>query len=187
MTGANGVTVSGSGKDITVTGTSYSIAGYAPPNQNQAIIGLFSKENASVTEATPAGSFTIYGGNNIQILGGYESFTLAATDTHLSSNSLTIANNSSAGFDITVKDTGNNQDTETLDPKITLGTHTAAADQISFVNGVANLPVYTKDEIDSQNKALNALEYKGTVGTDGSAASSISQLISSQAETLKIG
>ena len=55
------------------------------------------------------------------------------------------------------------------------------------MDGVANLSVYTKDEIDSQNRALNALEYKGTVGTNGSAASSISQLASGQAGTLKIG
>lgn len=185
MTGANGISVSGTGTAVTVTGTSYNLG--TDLNENDDIsITLWG--NSGGNSRSDNGEVILLKGNNVTFTGvDGEGIAINATDTHLDSNSLTIANNSTAGFDITVQDTGNNSDTATLNPKITLGTHTAAAEQISFVDGVANLSVYTKDEIDSQNRALNALEYKGTVGTNGSAASSISQLASGQAGTLKIG
>lgn len=168
VSGANGVAVSNTGKAITVTGTSYEMTSPAVvTDSNTAIIKLQSKVDANPnTTAVEVSSISISGGSNVTITGdNANNFTIAAADTTLNTTqATTIANNATAGFDITVKDTLNNGNTETLNPKITLGTHTAAADEIKFVNGVANLPVYTKNEIDQMNRDLNALVYRGTVG-----------------------
>lgn len=178
MTGANGVTVSNSGRDITITGTAYELHSPAVvTDSNTATIKLQSKSTASGS-LTDVSSVTVSAGNNVAITGTANNVVIAAEDTTLDSNSLSTANNATSGFDISIRDTGENGNTATIDPKITLGTHTAAGEQISFINGVANLSVYTKAEIDSQNRALNAMTYKGTVGTNGSAATGISEITS---------
>lgn len=187
MAGANGVTVSNSDRNITITGTAYELHSPAVvTDSNTAIIRLQNKSTANGS-LTNVSSVTVSAGANVSITGDANNIAIAAVDTTLSDQSLSITNNATSGFDISVIDTDGNGDTETIDPKITLGTHTAAADQISFVNGVANLPVYTKAEIDSQNRALNAMTYKGTVGTNGSAADDVDDITSvSIGDTFKL-
>ena len=143
-------------------------------NSDEAIIKLQSKDSATAT-AADVSSISIKGGTNVDITGNANEVVITAQDTTLQSVTGAAAA-SGTGFTVTVTDTDGNTPSGTIDPKITLGTHTAAADQIGFTAGVANLPVYTKDEIDSMNRALDALMYKGTVGSGGSAAQQVSQL-----------
>lgn len=184
MQGANGVTVSGSGKDVTVTGTSYRLGNSAvseDPSTNFSI-SLLKKENASASE-TVAGEVFIYAGNNISLTGlRDDDITISATDTTLSS--VTTAPLTPSGFLITVTDSSSNSDSATINPKITLGANTT---EYVFANGTANLPVYTKTEIDNQNKALNAMVYRGTVGTGGSKATSIDGISTAEPLGMKIG
>lgn len=171
MTGANGVAVSNTDRALTITGTSYEMSAPAiASNSNVATLKLQSKANATAS-AVDVSSVTLTGGTNVTLTGTANAITIAAEDTTM--GTVTVANNATSGFDITVADSNSNSDTGTIDPKITLGTHTDAADQISFISGVANLPVYTKDEIDSMNKSLDAITYRGTVGTGGSKATAI--------------
>ena len=185
VTGANGVSVSNSGKALTVTGTSYELS--APSvvaNSNTAYLKLNSKASASAT-AQEEDSITIRAGDsNVRITGSGDEVVISTQDTQLSSaNGAPVE--SGTGFNINVIDTLTNQVTATIDPKITLGTHTQAADQIGFTNGVANLPVYTKDEIDSMNRSLDAVIYRGTVGAGGSKGNSIANI--TEADGIQVG
>ena len=175
LTGANGITVSSNDDDLTITGTSYQMSSAAPNAETDtAVIKLQSKANASAS-AADVSSISIKGGDNVDLSGSANEIIITAQDTILSSVTGAAAT-SGTGFTITVADTAGMTPSGSIDPKITLGTHTTAAEQIGFTSGVANLPVYTKDEIDNMNRALDALTYKGTVGSGGSAAQQVSQL-----------
>ena len=89
----------------------------------------------------------------------------AATDTHANISEVTATANK-AGFDITVKDTDNVSKSATLDPVIKVG---SAESSVHFVNGVADLDVYTIAETDNKItdalKAANAMVIRGEVNT----------------------
>ena len=89
----------------------------------------------------------------------------AATDTHANISEVTATANK-AGFDITVKDTDNVSKTATLNPVIKVG---SAESSVHFVDGVADLDVYTITETDNKIadalKAANAMVIRGEVNT----------------------
>lgn len=166
MTGANGVNVSNSGTDITITGTAYEMHSAAvAQDSNRATVKLQSKSSASGT-LTDVGAITVSAGDNVTITGTADNIVIAAKDTTLTPSSVSAGNNAVSGFDITVKDSENNGNTGTINPKITLGNHTASADEIAFASGVANLPVYTKTEVDTLMSDVDAMVYKGTIVGD---------------------
>lgn len=75
------------------------------------------------------------------------------------------------GFKIAVTDIMGTQ-SDTISPSVKVG---ASSDDtkhktLNFVNGTATLPVYTKEEIDDIKLALNAMTYRGLVGTSDSSA-----------------
>lgn len=169
MDGANGITVSNSGNALTVTGTAYEIHSPAVvADSNAATLKIQSKSSAtgSLTDVSSIGISAGESGN-IQITGAADSIVIDAKDTHLTENSVSVANHATAGFNIQVKDNYNGGNAAQLDPKITLGTHTATADEYHFVAGVANLPVYTKDEVDGLLNDVDAMTYKGLVTEAG--------------------
>lgn len=90
----------------------------------------------------------------------------AATDTHANISEVTAAANTGNGFDITVKDTDNTSKSATLDPVIKVG---STESSVHFVNGVADLDVYTITETDNKIadalKAANAMVIRGEVNT----------------------
>ena len=129
-----------------------------------AILGSFESLNAGVSLVSANGqessTFGFKAGKNVQIGQTDGEITVSATDTTLKENGLNISNNTTQGFDIKVSDTSNTVVGGTLDPIIKVG-----SSSVHFVNGEANLPVYTTSEIDSKFKGLNGMTYKGTVGT----------------------
>ena len=73
------------------------------------------------------------------------------------------------GFRVGVTDIMGTQ-SDVINPSIKVG---ASSDDtkhktLNFVNGTATLPVYTKEEIDDIKLALNAMTYRGLVGTSAS-------------------
>ena len=75
------------------------------------------------------------------------------------------------GFSVGVTDIMGTQ-SDVINPSIKVG---ASSDDtkhktLNFVNGTATLPVYTKEEIDDIKLALNAMTYRGLVGTSASSA-----------------
>lgn len=129
-----------------------------------AIIDSFEELNAGVSLVSANGqessTFGFKAGTNVEIGQTDGQITVSATDTTLKENGLNISNNATQGFDIKVSDTSNTVVGGTLDPVIKVG-----SSSVHFVNGAANLPVYTTSEIDSKFKGLNGMTYKGTVGT----------------------
>lgn len=130
-----------------------------------AIIGSFEELNAGISLVSANGqessTFGFQAGKNVTIGQTDSQITVSATDTTLKENGFTVSNNGTQGFDIKVSDTSNTVVGGTLDPIIKVG---SGSSSVHFVNGEANLPVYTTSEIDSKFKGLNGMTYKGTVG-----------------------
>lgn len=89
--------------------------------------------------------------------------------------SLAIANAEKTGFIVTVKDNQGKTVTGSYDPIIKYGSK--AQSSTKLVNGVFNINAYNKEEIDQLMRDLNAMEYRGTVGANGSAATAWAELL----------
>ena len=153
--------------DIVVINGKYQIckAEVAADNNTSdaAIIGSFEELNAGISLVSANGqassTFGFKKGANVDIGQIDGQITISAVDTTLEKGSLNVSNNKTQGFDIEVSDNGNNKVSGTLDPIIKVG-----SSSVHFVNGAADLPVYTTSEIDSKFKGLNGMTYKGTIG-----------------------
>lgn len=156
ITGSNGVKVTASGNNLTIAGDSYTLTSTVA--SGTATISLNSANTANDT------SIKVKQGSNISITqdASTKDITIAATDTTLKSATGASADK---GFTVTVTDTKNIAKTATITPQVKVGkTKTSTVD---FVEGVATLDVYSASDIDDKMKALNAMVYKGTLGTDG--------------------
>lgn len=89
--------------------------------------------------------------------------------------SLAITNAEKTGFTVTVKDNQGKTVTGSYDPIIKYGSK--AQSSTKLVNGVFNINAYNKEEIDQLMRDLNAMEYRGTVGANGSAATAWAELL----------
>ena len=139
-------------------------------DQNQSAAAIqesFETLNAGISLVSANGqessTFGFKAGTNVQIGQTDGQITVGATDTTLKEDGFTVSNNATQGFDIKVSDTSNTVVGGTLDPIINVGS--SGSSSVHFVDGKANLPVYTTSEIDSKFKGLNGMTYKGTVGT----------------------
>ena len=178
ITGSNGITVTGSGKAVTLTGDTYTLSAAANTNNSNNIDIKLDSSNTSNDS-----SVTLVKGSNITLSksASGNDITISATDTV--NTDLTIDALSTGGFTFTVVDT-NDQVSDTVDPQIryfvsgdsSATTSTAGAtNTVSFISGIADLDVYSRAAIDSKLQAVNAMVYRGTVGTTGSGATSITK------------
>ncbi len=128
-----------------------------------AVADSFEELNAGISLVSANGqkssTFGFKNGSNVTINQFDGEIQVSAVDTTLQKGSLVVSNNASQGFDIEVSDSGNNKVSGTLNPVIKVN-----GSSVNFVNGEANLPVYTISQIDSKFKGLNGMTYKGTVG-----------------------
>lgn len=167
LTGQNGVTVSHSNKAITISGDPYTMASTIPAN-NSATINLTHGNNQNAGAVTIASK----NGDHVKIEGSAaNSMTIDAAIPE----TLAVAPKASSGngFDVTLTNSFGDDISDDIDPTITVGVDAAKKQTVHFVDGNAALDVYTKAEVDELKKTLNALTYKGTVGTGGSAATTI--------------
>ena len=164
VTGANGITVSSTGTAMTITGDPISVAAMAG-SSNDATVSVTS------TSGTTDDSFGIKGGSNVTVTAADDIITVTAKDTTIKSVSTT--NHATSGFNIIVTDSDNVEKQGQLDPIIKIGKDESG---VKFVNGAADLDVYTISEVDglisktnndfeAALRGFNAMEYKGTVGT----------------------
>ncbi len=161
--GANGIQVTATNRTsdtpakVTITGDTYELSRSAAAS-NQTTISLDSENTDNNSAVTIKGgdrvTVTTSGDNVIEL----ESKNFEVTEVAIGSEGtgFTVGVTQAYDADATVT-------SQPIDPTIVLGTNTSSP--IHFVDGTATLPVYTKDEIDAQKKALNAMVYKGTVGT----------------------
>lgn len=91
--------------------------------------------------------------------------------------SLAVANatGGKTGFTVTVKDNQGKTVTGSYDPIIKYGSK--AQSSTKLVDGVFNINAYNKEEIDQLMRDLNAMEYRGTVGANGTAATAWAELL----------
>lgn len=171
MVGAGGISVTGSGKAVTITGDEYELAAGNVSN-NAVTIGLSSDNNPN----NGAGSFDLEGGTNITLSKDGDSIIITGTDHKAST---VTGSNETQGFGIVVGNTDTTSTTKgTIDPLISYLTSEdgQSTNTVHFANGTAALPVYSKDVIDSLMRGLNAMTYRGTVGATGSFAQSASAI-----------
>lgn len=159
VTGSNGVSVSNTGKALTVSGDPATLASEAITS-NATNVTLTSAGN------TAAGTIAISGGTNVTLSGAANNIAIAAKNTV--NNSLVVTEQAT-GFEIKVTDSDTNHVEDTIDPVITILTNEAGTttESVHFANGTAALNVYSKDEINRRLKAVDAMVYRGTVGVGG--------------------
>lgn len=191
VAGANGITISATegGVDasenplpdtLTITGDTYTLsAGTAA--DNAAPINLASAQGQA------GSAVSIKGGTNVTVAASGNEITLTAKDTKVTDADITgLATN---GFELSLTQTENGTAIvpvkATVDPTIQLGDHSESP--VHFVSGKATLDVYTKGEVDDKLQAVNAMVYKGTVGTGGTVAQSIEGITGTNMPEVHVG
>lgn len=164
LTGSDGVSVSSTGKAITISGDPYTLSSAAATN-NSATIKLAS------TDVANAGSITVSkkSGSIITVEGNANQIVIGAVDKSPATATLS---NESSGFGLVItKEDGSATAKTTIDPTIAYGGDGTSS--ATFQNGTATLNVYNKTEIDAKFRGIDAMTYKGTVGTGGSASTTV--------------
>ena len=178
ITGANGITVTGSGKAVTLTGDTYTLSSAAVSGaQNQVNIHLES------TNTNNDSNVKLAGGEGVEISQANNTITIAAP--HITNASANISSDA-AGFTVTVTDSEGDSVDASVDPKVAWYTDSSPTgttkNSVSFANGTATLDVYSRSAIDAKLEAVNAMTYKGTI-TD----SQISYNSSTGVTTITVG
>lgn len=169
VVGDKGIGVTGSGSQITVSGDPISVTTATASNTATASI----KSDSGTTDT----SIAIKGGTNVTVSNSGNVITVAAADKYVSK---LYGANRAEGFAVYGEyNDGTLLDDATLNPIVKLdGSIKDDTKEFKYVNGTATLPVYTAKEVDSiktnlensfesKLKGFNAMEYKGTVGTEG--------------------
>ena len=175
VTGANGVAITSTGTAITITGDTYTLSSADGTTNGTVDIKLDSSgtNNDSKVTLSPGSNVQLARDNNGVI-------SISATDNYVNDVDVTAE---SVGFKFKVTNSGGASEEDTIDPKIAVFTSAdpnasastaGATDSVSFVSGTATLDVYSRGAIDQKLKAVNAMVYRGTIGTSGTAATAIS-------------
>lgn len=169
ITGSNGITITGNAanKTVNIAGNTYSL-GVDTVTNNEATIKLDSAD-ANVADS----SFKIKAGNgNVTIAKDGSDIAISTEDTINSISDVAVTAEAS-GFKVTVSESEGSSDFATINPQITYGeadAQTGNKASATFVNGTADLDVYTKGEVDKFMQGLDAMHYRGTIGTKGTAS-----------------
>jgi hypothetical protein len=177
VTGANGITVTGSGTALTLTGDTYELG-----IDDVTTSGTGAKITLASANTNNDSDITLTAGTNVTITKrtSEDDILIAAVDTKNDSVAVTALGSSTTpsgnGFRVAVTDTAGATKAGTVDPTISwyLGSGSSAStDSAHFTDGNATLDVYSRAAVDSKLQAINAMTYRGTVGSSGSAAASI--------------
>lgn len=155
VTGAAGAKVTQADNTITVTGDTYSKAEAAQETEGQITLKS-ALGQADVVVAKQGTNVTIEKDGTIKS----KNTVIKATTAEEEKVTATVGGE----FVISTLDTDNNTSTRRITPKIKLADEEGV---IVFNQDVATLPVYSKDAIDKKLNGLDAMTYKGTVGTGG--------------------
>jgi hypothetical protein len=163
VTGKDGIKITGTGSALTITGDKYTLSNAAGTNTGEVDIKLDSANTDNDTKVT------LKQGSNVTLTNDStnKTVTIAAKDT---TNSSVTVSNETKGFKVSVKDSTGAKVEGTFSPIIKYGKTPVT---VEFESGTATLDIYTKGEIDDTMKALNAMTYKGTIGVDGTAGTSV--------------
>lgn len=155
--GANGIQITGTGTELTITGDKYSLS--STVTGNRATVKLDSANTDNDT------SVVLAGGDNVTITQDADTKEVTIKSKNTILTTLTGAA-VAEGFTVTGKNSdGSDTTAATINPEIKVGKTTQPV--VKFVNGVATLDVYSTKDIDDKMRTLNAMVYKGTLGAAG--------------------
>ena len=157
VAGANGIQITGTGTELTITGDKYSLSSTVA--DNKATVKLDSANTDNDT------SVVLAGGDNVTIT---QDASTQEVKIESKNTKLTTLTGTAAKEGFTIEGTnsdGSKSTVATINPQIQVGKTTQLV--AKFVNGTATLDVYSTKDIDDKMKALNAMVYKGTLGKTG--------------------
>lgn len=179
--GGNKVSVSNSGSAINVATGDYGLS--TSGEQNAVNIDLTYKAPGA-TSSTTAESLTLKSSGGLKITQSGKQITIDGTSLVNNINntdlkSAAFQENDSSGFTLILEKQNGAQVTAELTPEITVGKADSSKKTVDFKSGVASLDVYTTAEVDKiindTKLNLNALVYRGTVGTTGATVKELPQ------------
>ena len=158
---------------VTLTGDTYTLSTSVPKDSSNEVnidLGSAFGHDSSINLSSAGGINITSTDSNIELEG------FKAVEGSLVDRTGATTN----GFAITLVDHNGNEATATINPTIVVGQGENAKESTTFTGSEAALPVYTAAEIDSKIETLgtnfdnlikgyNALEYKGTVGSNDDA------------------
>lgn len=159
ITGANGITVTGSGKAVTLTGDTYTLSSTTVSSATDTVnIHLESANTNNDSDVK------LVGGSNVGISQSNNTITITADDT---TNASANISSDAAGFTVKVTDSKGDSVSASVDPKVAWYTDSNASgtttNSVSFNDGTATLDVYSRSAVDAKLEAANAMTYKGTL------------------------
>lgn len=177
--------------NVTLTGDTYEVGTSVVNNANEVAVNLTSDfGHDSTVNFSSNGSVKFSADGSTITLSGFKAIdgTSLVNDTA----------ESTTGFTIGLVDHNGDKAQANINPQIVVGKETAAQETVTFTNSVATLPVYTADEIDTKVsnlntnfnnliKGYNALEYKGTIGSNSDATLEALPDGSSEGQKVSIG
>ena len=171
ITGSNGINVSATARtddapaQLTIEGDRYSI-GSAVSNGAATVTLESNDSNYTPGSFTIAGETTGGNANNVTIKGSDNNIIIEAKDTYPAEVAFGYGTNDE-GFTLTLTDNyGNTLDDDSINPTITYGG--SSTETVNFEEGNATLNIYSVKEVDNLLKSLNAMTFKGTIGSNGS-------------------
>lgn len=160
---------------VVIHATEYELKSGGTKQQNATSYDSVSIDYHEKDEATPLSSVVLEAGNNIILNKSADNsgtINISAHDTTVTSMTAQNAQ-TGTGFEFQITDSNNDKTPKVkIDPVIKYGTNTDATGDnrptANFENGIASLDIYSKTEIENKLKDLNAMTYKGTIGSTNS-------------------
>lgn len=160
---AQGITVDSTGKTLTISADPVELGVAAIANNGGATVSLTSDLIDSINK-----DFNIIPGANVGIVAEGKNITISAVDKDTTVDSLAFKAENE-GFTLTLTPSEGADVEAAINPIIKYGNSTNKV-QASFVDGFANLDIYTKGETDNliQDKLrlFNAMTYKGVINSE---------------------
>ena len=173
ITGAGGITAAASGKNITLTGRTYTLNQPAAAQTASSSVALTLTSSSGV--AADNSTVTLRSANNdLEFQPTASTIDLIVNNTKLSQNNDAVAVSSSAGtVQVTVKDSdGSTYSGSATNVGIVQNDGTIA--KLNDASDVTNMTAaelarapYSKDQIDAMINGLDGMTYKGTIGSSG--------------------
>lgn len=178
VNGGTGVSVTYANTDVTIDGSTVSVptitvnADYELSlNDNRTTGNVEIKLDSD--SSTNASTIPIVTGGGLHAsISANDELELSSDNTKIPANGFTNSNAANGGFTLSIQQkNGSANDgaavTTTVDPVIQYGDTPISA---HFVNGIAQLDVYTKDEIEELKKLFDSMHYRGTISLAGAPA-----------------
>lgn len=196
-----GITLSTDGKTITISssgtgGVVLTLTTVQGTDNKSAKLNQHSVVTAANGDKTETDdTVVIKAGNEIEsVIAGEKEITInAKKQTLKATEGLVFSNATGKGFNLTAEHrNGDTSTSNTLDPTITIGKEGSKSEAIHFVNGNADLDVYTvaqadakiAEEIGKKIATADAMTFKGTVGGTAGSLPSITEC--SNGDTYKV-